>query len=65
MRLTIIELEAKDRSLDGIKKGGEGAPLSKASGGLEELSGSSINQRGYPGRGDTSFDPIYERRGET
>ena len=58
MKLALIKLKTKHRSLNGIEKRRERTSLSKTSGGLEEASCSPINKGGDPRTSNTSLDLV-------
>ena len=62
---SLVQLKAKDRSLNDIEQGGQGAALPKTPRGLEEIFRSPVHQGGDPGSRDVGFDPIDELGMET
>ena len=56
---------AKGISNQDVEKRGEQTSLPNPTRGFEEFRGSTIDERGYPGRGDAGLNLLNEDRGET
>ena len=58
----LLDVSAKTLSHNKKKEGGEGVPLSYASGGFERAGGKTIDKEGEMGGGDKAHDPTNPGR---